>query len=470
MAARRLGALDALFLAAETPKTHLHVMAVMVLDPSTVPGGYRFAKLRRHIGDHLHLLPPLRRRLVPVPLGIDRPVWVEEPDVDVKQHVRRAKLPRPVGARALAAFAAALDEQPLDRDRPLWEMHVVEGLDDGYVAIVAKLHHALMDGMAGMEFMASLFSLTPKAPQPPRPTPAVAHVASTPPGPWSLLLGAVPNVALLPLRSVRAGVSGIGALARVGRLLAFGSESGPGAFPFATSRSVLNGPDSGRRGIAYSAVPLSDVKLVARAFGVSVNDVVMAVVSGALRAYLARRDLLPERSLVSAVPVSVRGDGPSDRANAVSLVFASLATDISGPVARLRAIHEGMGAAKRMQEALGSETLAELVDALPSVTVSCAARLYTSLGEHLPAACDLLISNVPGPPVALYLGGARIVALYPLGPVFPGMGLNVTVVSQEDSVGFGALADPELVRDPWELVAGFGDELARLAKAAKKAM
>lgn len=466
MKGRRLGPLDALFLAAETPRTRLHVMAVIVLDPATVPGGYRFRKLRGHIEDHLPLIPPLRRRLVSVPLGIDRPVWVEEHDVDVRQHVRRAKLPRPVGPRALAAFAAALDEQPLDRDRPLWEMHVVEGLDDGHVAIVAKLHHALMDGMAGMEFMASLFSLAPKAPEPPLPVPPVVRA---PPGPWSLVLGAVPNLALLPLRSVRAGVVGMGALARVGRLLAFGSDSGPGAFPLATSRTVLNGPDSGRRGIAYTAVPLSDVKNVARTLGVSVNDVVMAMVGGGLRAYLARRHLLPERALVSSVPVSVRSDGSADRANAVSLVFASLATDVKDPVTRLLAVHDGMEAAKRMQEALGPDTIAELVDAVPPIVVSLAARLYAALGERLPAACDVLISNVPGPPVALYLAGARIVALHPLGPIFPGMGLNVTVVSQEDSVGFGAVTDPEQIHDPWELVAGFGDELARLVKAAKKA-
>ena len=157
------------------------------------------------------------------------------------------------------------------------------------------------------------------------------------------------------------------------------------------------------------------------------------------------------------------------RANAVSLMFAPMATDLADPVARVHAIHDGMVAAKRFHDAVGPDTIDALVGVLPPIVVSAVARTYSALEEHLPAACDLLVSNVPGPPVALYLAGARIVALHPLGPIFPGMGLNVTVVSQEDSVGFGVVADPALLGDPWELVAGFGDELARLVKSAKKA-
>ncbi|MGZ8765414.1 MAG: wax ester/triacylglycerol synthase family O-acyltransferase, partial [Acidimicrobiia bacterium] len=382
---------------------------------------------------------------------------------DVKIHVRRCSLGPRVDAAALAAFASSLDETPLDPNRPLWEMHVVEGLDDGNIAVVAKLHHALMDGMAGMGFMASLFSFAPEAPEPP---PRVPREAERPPGQLALLAGALPSLARLPVRAARAGLGALVGMARTGWLLA--GAPGPLPNPATAPRTVFNVVASGRRDVAYTSLALDDMRAVKQAFGVTVNDVVLAVVSGALRAYLAQRGTLPDRPLVAAVPVALRGDDDTDRANAVSLMFTSLATDVEHPGERLRAVHDATRAAKQLHEAIGPEFLPGLSGVAPPFALATIARLYgAALVGWLPVACHALISNVAGPPVPMYFAGARVVALYPLGPLFPGIGLNVTVVSCEDSVGFGAVVCPDAVPDVWDLVHGFAEELARLTKAAR---
>jgi WS/DGAT/MGAT family acyltransferase len=379
----------------------------------------------------------------------------------VKFHVRQATLGARVDVAALAVFAAALDETPLDPNRPLWEMHIVEGLDDGHIAIVAKLHHALMDGMAGMGFMASLFSFAPEAPEPPL---RVPREVERPPGQLTLLAGALPSLARLPVRAARAGLGALAGMARTGRFLAGGP--GPLPNPLAAPHTMFNDVASGRRAVAYTSLALDDVRAVNQGFGVTVNDVVLAVVSGALRAYLAHRGTLPDRPLVAAVPVALHGDHDTDRPNAVSLMFTSLATDVDDPEERLRAIHDATRAAKQLHQAIGPEFLPGLSGLAPPFALATIARLYgTRLVGRLPVACHALISNVAGPPVPMYFAGARVIALYPLGPLFPGIGLNVTVVSCEDSIGFGAVVCPDAVPDVWDLVHGFADELGRLTKA-----
>ncbi|MCZ7527124.1 MAG: wax ester/triacylglycerol synthase family O-acyltransferase [Acidimicrobiia bacterium] len=454
---RRLNGLDAAFLAAETRTSPLHIGAVLLLDPSTVPGGYSFGGLRAFVGDRLHLVPPLQRRLVEVPLGLGGPVWVEERDLDVDRHLRRAAVPAPGGRRELGALVADLFSRPLDRARPLWEMHVVEGLEGGRVAVVAKVHHALMDGMAGVEHMASFFSLGPEVPAPsPTPGPPPDRV----PGPLEMLAGALPGLALTPLRGTRA-LAGLG-------LAALRGLGAPRRDALHVPSTVFNEAITSRRGVAFTRLGLDDVKAVRRTFGVTVNDVVLAVVAGAVRRHLQDRGELPAAPLVTAMPAAVQLEGAD---NAVTVLRSTLATDLADPVARLRRIHVDAAEAKAGGERSGPGFLVDLTGAATPALVHTLARLYTGLrlAERLPPLCNLLVSNVPGTPVPLYFGGARLLDLLPLGPIFDGVGLNVTVISCEDHLDVGLVACPDRVADLWPLADALGDELAALATAAHDA-
>jgi len=459
MATRRLSGLDAAYLAAETSDQPFHVMAALVLDPASVPGGYSFEAFRDFIARRLDRVPPMRRRLVQVPLGLGRPRWVEEPGVDLDLHVHRAALPAPGGARELAALAAELDAHPLDRSRPLWEMHVVEGLEGGRLAVLAKLHHAMMDGVAGMQFMGAFFSREPEAEEPPaRPAPA----PDAAPGSVELLAGAIPEALRRPLRLARAGASTLRSALRFGLRRAAGDAA---AEPAArVPRTALNARASRHRTIAFTALPLDEVKDVGRAFGATVNDVVLAVVSGALRSYLGARGQLPEQPLVAGVPASTHGEG-DERANAYSLLFPSLATHLGDPAERLRAIHEAAERAKGRLTLLGPEALAEWSEVPSPLFLSLASRLYSGLRlfERVPLLCNVIVSNVPGPPLPLHFGGARLLALHPLGPVYDGMILNVTTVSYEATLHVGLVGTRDGLPDLWELAGLFPESLAELA-------
>jgi len=454
---RRAGGIDSAFLAIETHDHPLHVMAVMVLDPSTVPGCFSFERFRAFAAERLGGIPPFRQKLVPVPLGVGRPRWVDV-EVDVDDHLHRVIF-EGGGLPELASFAAGMEPAPLDRDLPLWSMYVVEGLDQGRIAVVAKVHHALMDGVGGMQFMASMFSLTPT----PEPVVIVGDDAERTPPPLERVLHALPEVASAPVRVARALASSARAALRVAG--AFRADRTL-ALPTSVPHIRWNDPLGPTRAIAFSSLPLADVKSVGRAAGATVNDVVLAVLGGACRSYLQPRGELPDRPLVAAVPVSLRGpdDDPSVVANALTLMFASLGTDLADPRARLEAVHSSTLDAKHLQEVVGADAFACWLDAPSPVVVTAAARLY--IGLHLaartPAIMNLLVSNVPGPPVTLYLGGARLVALYPLGPVYDGVGLNVTVVSSAETIDFGFVTCPDVISDIDALAAAIPDTFTTL--------
>ena len=446
---KRLSGLDTLMLAAESDAMPLHMMAILVLDPSTVPGGYSFDRLRDFIADRLPIVPPLRRRVVEVPAHLGRPAWVDVGDVDITQHVLPATLDAPATARELAAFAARIDEVPLPRDRPLWQMHVVDGLADGNVAVVAKVHHALMDGSAGMEFMASLFSLEPE----PGEAPAVdVAPPDRVPSAVELLVRSVPEIATRPLRAVPLLGQTAAGLTRAARRMLSPKTATPA--PVALAPKVpWSGPVTSRRNIAYTSVPLDDVKRMAKDNDVKVNDVVLSLFGGALRRYLLARDVLPERSLVAAVPVSTRGDGDLG-GNAVTAVFVTLGTDLDDDNDRLQVVHDHSRGARELFEQLGADTLTDWTEVFSPAVIAAGAGLLLGGGllARLPAICNAIVSNVPGPPVDLYFGGARLEALHPLGPILHGPAINVTVVSTRDTIGFGIVSCPDLVPDAWDVV------------------
>ena len=461
---QRLTGLDAAFLALETPSTHMHVMATLVLDPSDIEGGFTVESMRKLIADRLPRLEPFRRRVVEVPFGVDRPVWVEDPDFDLDYHVRRAALPAPGGLDELAELTAEIAGRQLDRRRPLWELWVVEGLEHGHVAVIAKMHHAAIDGVLGVDLMTEIFDLEPR----PAPTlpPDLEPAREQLPSDFGLLLGAVASIARQPLRVFRAARNLTRSAMRVAQRLR--SEPVSAGVPLTAPSTPLNGVLTPHRRVAFTSVPLAEVKEVKQAFGVTVNDVVLAVCAGALRRYLDRRGKVPDKALLAAIPASVRTqDEQGVMGNRVSAMFATLATQLDDPIDRLFAARDVMSGAKLVHEDIGGNTLYEWAETAAPVLFSRGMRLYERLleGRH-PPIINLIVSNVPGPTFPLYCAGARLVSLFPLGPLLAGTGLNITVLSYLDSVGFGLIGCREIVPDIDVIAAAVPDALAELVKAA----
>jgi diacylglycerol O-acyltransferase len=459
MPLRRLTGADAVFLSVERPGQLLHVMGLLILDPTTVPGGYSFERFCGFAARQLPALTPLRRRLVEVPGGLARPFWSEAADVDLAYHIRRAAVPGPGGPQELAAMVVEMAERPLDRSRPLWEMLMVEGLAGGQVAMIAKLSHAMMDGMAGVRLMASLFNVSPEIPDPPVVDDATADKF---PGPLELLAGSVPWLMRRPLRALSAG---LGSARWLLDALASRHNAEEKAPEVPVGRCWLNAPLSPRRAIAWVTLPLADLREIGHAHDATVNDVLLAVLAGALRRYAEPRDLLPEQPLAAGVPVALPNEEGRD--NAVTAIVVGLATDEADPAARLFAIRDAMRRQRLRRGSTVGEDLRAWADVPPPLIFSLAARAYTDLDIEawITPICNLVVSNVPGPPQALYLAGAKLVAIYPLGPVFSGIALNVTAMGCGDGLDIGLVACREVLPDPWALAEALPEALAELRES-----
>ena len=462
----RMSGLDASFLYFETPNMHMHVMGVIVFDPSTVPEGYSFELVKEKMENRLHLVPPFRRKLAPIPFNLHHPVWVEDANFDLDYHIRRIGCPAPGGERELSELVGDIASRPLDRTRPLWEMYIVEGLQNGYVASVAKMHHCTIDGVSGANLMVHLFDLEPTPEAEPETEPWVPDrmptdverityaVASRLRRPFSLFR-VLPETARSVLNVVQRRRS----------------EGTGMATPFTAPRTSFNQPITPHRRVAFATTSLDEVKQIKRAYGVTVNDVVLTIVATALRKYLEDHGELPQKSLIATCPVSVRGEDEKDviGSNRVSAIFTSLHTDNRDPVERLKAINVGSRTAKEEHNAIGADILQNWGEFAAPTTFSLAARMYTSLRlvERHPVIHNLVISNVPGPPFPLYFAGAKLVGLNPLGPIFDGAGLNITILSYVDNINWGFIACRELMPDLWDLADAIGDAQAELLKAAQ---
>lgn len=483
----RLSGLDSAFLAMETPTMHLHVAVTAVIDPTTMTTPYSFTRLRSFIAGRLMAHPTFRRRVVEVPFGLNHALWVEDPELDLDAHISRHVLPAPGGARELADLTAAIVGVPLDRSRPLWEIHVVEGLHDGNVALIGKIHHAAVDGVSGAELFVHLFDLTPAPAARPTgpdadgsgvdeggaevgaavtgPHPTAAHRL---PSDIELIGHALVSQARRTLTLPRL----LGRTARTATELVNrhrDPEATVGAVPLRAPRTPWSAAISSQRTVGFARVRLGDVKRVRAAFDVKVNDVVLAVVSGAARRYLAARDALPREPLVAMCPVSVRGGDERGRTdNRVSAMFVHLRTDVADVADRVAAIARTTRGAKADHNAVGATFLQSWADQVAPNAYALAARLYSRLNiaDHHPPIYNVVVSNVPGPDFPLYLDGAALVATYPIGPIMEGAGLNVTVLSYLDNVDFGFLAGADLVPDVGDLADHVDDAMAELLAAA----
>ncbi|MGQ0434461.1 MAG: WS/DGAT/MGAT family O-acyltransferase [Microthrixaceae bacterium] len=461
---KRLTGLDASFLALETPSSHMHVASVGIYAP-TSPEGLHFEDLVSAYEGRLHLAPPFRQRLVNVPFGLHHPLWIEDPDFDIRNHVRHTAIPAPGGPDELATLVGRLVAQPLDRTRPLWEIWLIEGLEGGNIGLLSKVHHAAIDGASGNELLVALLDLTPEIAEH---VPETAWVPDRIPTDAELLTYAASSLARQPVRVAKALARTTSGALEVRRM---GQSSGASVLPpapFAAPRTSFNASLTPKRSYAYTSLDLPTVKAVKNAVGCTVNDVMLGLCGTALRDYLDARGERPDAPLVAMVPMSVRSDDQKDAmGNQVSSMLTSLGTDVDDPIDRLKVIHEVMVHAKEQQKAIGADTLQEWSEFAAPALLGRAARLYSRMkwaDNHRPL-FNVTISNVPGPPFPLYSAGARLLANYPVGPIMDGSGLNMTVMSYLDQLDFGLLACPDVLDDVWSLADGLHAALAELVEA-----
>ena len=487
---KRLSALDTTFLFMETANSYGHVSSVSIYD-RPYPDYDAYAGFRSVIERRLGVLEPMRRRLVKDPLDLDRPYWIIDPDFNLDFHLRHLAIPSPGTREQLEAQVARLASRPLDQTKPLWESYVIDGLPENRFALFTKMHHAAVDGAAGAELLGMISDLEPGADRP-----DLDVEPSQPdrvPTPLELLgrgaLGMVrqpANIVRFQAKIVRdIGQStrsfGVRAVAdTVGRFIpGWAGETVRGWAHQDDDETpdlpVTGAPDTPfnasigpHRTFAARSFPLADIKTLKNTMGCTVNDVVMALCSGALRNWLIERDALPEVPLVSMIPVSIRTGEEEDRwTNRVSAIFANIPTHVAEPLERVRMVNEAMQVGKKQFEMLPADILSELSELAPPALAIRASRLASRLhlGNRLHLPFNLVISNVPGPRVPLYLDEARLLHYYPVSTLVEGQGLNITVQSYLDTLDFGLVGCRDLVPDLDRLADLIGDEIDALFAA-----
>ena len=465
MIVERLTGIDASFLYMETPTLHMHTIKVAVLEPA--PGvDYSIERVKADLRERLHLLPPFRRRVIEVPLGLHHPVWIEDPTFDIDRHVCHAIVPSPGGPRELDSVISLIASAPLDRRCPLWELWFVEGLSGGRVAAVGKVHHAVADGLAVAGLLANV--MAPDLSGLAEPAREARWMPEPAPSRTRLLRDAIRDhggqIRRLPAL-VRRTLHNLRAVSRWRHAAA--------VMPPLPLRDVpatsFNGSLTARRTFVSTALPLDQIGLVRRTFGVTLNDVLLAAVAGTLRARLEWRGERPARPLVAEVPVAT--DTSSARrlaGNRLSNIFTSLCTDVADPVARLRAIHDVMASAKSLHVVLGTDLFEAWMQYVPPTISSWWMRLYAGLhvvNHHRPPV-NVIVSCVPGPRAELGWPGGTIEAIYSVGPIIEGTALNFTAWTYVDRLCVGALTCPDVIPDLPAIVEGLHGALGDLVAAA----
>ncbi|HMO46461.1 MAG TPA: wax ester/triacylglycerol synthase family O-acyltransferase [Rubrivivax sp.] len=440
-----LSSMDASFLHFETPETPMHVGSLMLLDlPPDYKGDY-YEEVKAMIGRRMHLASVLTRKLAPMPFELAEPVWIEDDDIDLDYHVRSITLRRPGTMDQLLRYVARLHAALLDRSRPLWEMYVIEGLGSGQVAFYTKAHHSGIDGKAGTEMAKVLYDLSaqPREVPPPRRKRAGGS-GGYQLGVAELLQAAIANSAQRYRQLAELLPSAARALTAAGRMLARrDTAKGERTLNLGLApQTIFNDSITNQRSYSTLSLPLDDVKRLGRRVGGTVNTIVMAMCSEALLRFLKARNLLPKEALIAAVPVSLRAEGDESMNNQVSTVRVDLATDIADLGERFKAIHASSEAAKAVVKELKPVLGVDVPITGSPWLMTSLASLYgrSKLARRLPPLANVLISNVPGPPMPLYVAGARMASFYPVSIPYHGMALNITVQSYAGSLDLGITA------------------------------
>jgi WS/DGAT/MGAT family acyltransferase len=462
MAPERLSALDASFLYLERPPMHMHVAALSVLDPSTrADGRLRLEDVAGVMSSRMHLAPRLRKKVLAVPFDLGLPVWADDTSFDLDFHLRRAALPSPGGRRELTQYVQRVLSRPLDRSKPLWELYLIEGLEDGLVATLMKVHHAMIDGLSGIHLTTALYDLSPQPPREPAPP---SWRPKPEPSSGELLEQAIRDVATHPVQAISTALENVRrspALAALGLgsvVSGLRSVFDMGARP-SSPFDVRIGPN---RRFAMAEAPVQRFKEIKDALGGTVNDVILTVVGGALHRLLrARREPTRDRTLRVLVPVSVRAgvDGPFG--NRVAPAFIDLPVGSMAPKRRLALVREGTRHLKDSMMAMGVDAMVSLGAYAPGGLLAIAARA-ASKGPWF----NLVVSNIPGPQQPMYLAGARLVAAYPSMPLGENSALSIACTSLAGAMAFGLTGDWDGMPDLDRLALALEDSLAELAKAA----
>ncbi|SDO26897.1 acyltransferase, WS/DGAT/MGAT [Nakamurella panacisegetis] len=464
----RLSATDAAFLYAEDASTPMHVGGVVILHPE--PGTFDYREIVDLISARLSLVPRYRQRVRFVPGRLGRPVWVDDEDFDLTYHVRRSALPKPGTMSTLDELVGRLISRPLDRARPLWEMYVIEGLEGGRIAIVNKTHHAMVDRIGAVDVAAAILDLARR----PRRLPDEPWIPVPPPSDIDLVVDAVADIASRPsdlvdvLRLAAADIgSTVSKVARAGVDVVEMVRRTVNPAP----RSVLNVTKSGQRRFASFRVDLADVKAIRAAHGASVNDVLLAAITGALRTWLLARGeaVTPTTTLRALVPMSVKGSpvtgdeepdgGP---VNPVVSYVVDMPVAEPNPVMRLHQVSFAMGAHLESGRQVGADSLLELGRFAPPTLHALGARVAGQLSGRM---YNLLITNAPGPQLPLFAAGSPVVAMYPVAPLAKGQALAVACTSYNGGVFFGLTADRDAIPDIEEFAVHIGEAVEELLPA-----
>jgi diacylglycerol O-acyltransferase / wax synthase len=471
----QLSGQDASFVYLDTPNTPMHIGSVGIYDPSTAPGGFlRFKDILAHIESRLDKARSFRQKLVRVPFDLDHPYWIDDPDFDLEYHVRHIALPKPGDWRQLCIQVSRLHARGMDLSKPLWEFNIVEGLDNipglppGCFALVAKVHHAAIDGMSGVELSAAVHDIEPK--------PVERGVKSSwkgesEPAVTEMLMRTWMNSITQPVRFAKTLAQTVPGAARLIREVAGGDVSLKGAKM--APQTVLNGKVGPHRVWDGAVFQLADIRAIKdRIEGATVNDVILTIIGGGLRKYLLGRKNLPKDSLTAMAPISVRAEGEKDAlGNLVSAMLVQLGTDINDPMERLAFVRDTTVNSKAMTNAVGARTLTDYSQFLPSALAGLAARLYTRLGAaniHSPV-FNVVATNVPGPRVPLYFAGAKMVRMMGTGPIFDGMGMINAIYSYGPEIAIAFTSDRDMVPDPANYAQALRDSFDELLNATSRA-
>lgn len=478
---QQLSGIDASFLYLETPETPMHVAGLTYFQlPEGFEGSF-YQHFRRFFEGRLHTIPIFAKRLAPSLYDLDHPGWVDADDLDLDYHLRETTLPAPGTEAQLEEVIGRLHANTLDRSRPLWQFYVISGLENGQGVLYSKVHHAAIDGGAGMAINKALYDVTPTPREvaPPPPRPAAAKPAPSSPTAVDPLKGIsdiMGNMMRQQVRMWQAAPDIVNAMTN-----AFLAKPGETPKALTTLQSLvsqlptLNAPRTPfnatitrERSYAARTISLSDAKAIGKASGAKLNDVVMAICAGALRRYLQEKSQLPDKPLIAGVPISLREPGDTRQNNQVSGMLCQIATDIADPAERLRAIVKSSSESKQIAGTFRDAVPQDFAFVGAPILLQLVMLVYgrSGLADRLPMPMNVTISNVPGPPMPLYCAGARVTALHPVSIPAHGAALNITVQSYMDALNFGLTADRRAVPD----VALLGDYLVEAAQELGKSV